>query len=471
MTRKAKLKKSFKKPLKRVSKRTSNRKKVVKRGLLRTSQAYHQGLAAGREQGYSKGFESGVANGRATMLTPFEGTSIIIPTYNQKEMLQQCIESIKAYTPEPHEIIVIDNGSDDGTGAYLDSMKGKVRYRINGHNLGFAGGANQGLRMARGTTLLLLNNDTVVTSGWLSNMLRAVNESDHIGLAGPMTNYISGDQLVSAPYQNLMEMQHFARSFNRSDSGKWSMTGRLTGFCFIMRRELFRRLGFFDEGFQVGNCEDDDFGLRVRLLGHELYILGDTFIHHVGSVSMKALGTTDFSEVYGRNMQYYSRKWGLPDRLLGEVQGLPGRRKMTDFYPAFGVVKGAGPQLYWIENGVRYPLDSAPPGLPVVRVSQIDLWSWPIGESRSGASMGAWMVNLHASGDEEAWLRGELRQSPDGDLYQWDGSALRRLATETALHTWGYAAFPSKPLTTEQLHELPKGPPILAPIILAAENL
>src|SRR5690606_11862015 len=120
-------------------------------------------------------------------------------------------------------------------------------------------------------------------------------------LFGPTTNYISGDQQIPVPYSSLEEMHHFAKGLNdQSDPAAWKETGRLTGFCVIMRRDCFERLGYMDEGFEIGNCEDDDYALRAQLLGYRLAIAYDTFIHHHGSVSMKALGDR-FDEVYGRN--------------------------------------------------------------------------------------------------------------------------------------------------------------------------
>ncbi|NOU90923.1 glycosyltransferase [Paenibacillus sp. LMG 31460] len=115
--------------------------------------------------GFDKGYEDGLNSGTREGIGKrplFEGTSIIIPTYNQKAFLLECIESIRVYTPEPYELIIIDNGSTDGTLDHLISDTTGIRFRFIDHNLGFAGAVNQGLQIARGTSLVLLNNDTVV---------------------------------------------------------------------------------------------------------------------------------------------------------------------------------------------------------------------------------------------------------------------------------------------------------------------
>ena len=100
-------------------------------------------------------------------------TSIVIVTYNQIEFTRQCLDSIRLLTDEPYELIVVDNGSTDGTVEYLQAMP-DVRLIENDSNRGFPAAANQGMAVAAGKQVLLLNNDVVVTTGWLGRMLRAL---------------------------------------------------------------------------------------------------------------------------------------------------------------------------------------------------------------------------------------------------------------------------------------------------------
>lgn len=144
-------------------------------------------------------------------------TSIIILTFNQLQFTQECVESIQRHTPEPHEIVFVDNGSHDGTVKWLrQQAKAHNNYRLieNKKNLGFAKGCNQGMAAAKGEYLLLLNNDVVVTGGWLAGMLACINASADYGIVGPMTNNIAGpQQLATVPYGNMEEMQAFAAHF------------------------------------------------------------------------------------------------------------------------------------------------------------------------------------------------------------------------------------------------------------------
>ena len=179
-------------------------------------------------------------------------------------------------------------------------------------------------------------------------------------------------------------MPVFAQRFNMPDPAKWQRTERLTGFCLLFRRELWERTGFLDEGYEVGNYEDDDYNIRVRLQGYSLVIARDTFIHHYGSVSMKALGDK-LSEVNNHNMQAYMDKWGNPHELIHRVQELAGLQAGIDnaspqpqplgetaFFPQHVVIRGINETLYWVQGGFRRPITSAVT-LPVIRLSQVDL--------------------------------------------------------------------------------------------------
>ena len=143
--------------------------------------------------------------------------SIVILTFNQLEFTQKCVQSIQRHTPEKHELIFVDNGSTDGTKKWLRrQIKENHNYRFieNKTNLGFAKGCNQGIAAARGEYLLLLNNDVVVTSNWLSGMRECLNRNPNIGIVGPMTNQISGIQKIpGAPYPSIDHLDEFARQF------------------------------------------------------------------------------------------------------------------------------------------------------------------------------------------------------------------------------------------------------------------
>lgn len=433
-----------------------------------SGRGYDKGYDVGYNHGYTKGYEVGLGQGKEGFVRPFEGTSIVIPSYNQRDLLRQCLESIKECTPEPHEIIVVDNGSADGTLEYLKSLGRQVRYYRSEKNLGFAGGVNLGLMMARGTTLLFINNDTVVTAGWLSNLLHCLNHCPNAGLVGSVTNYISGEQLVQTSYNDLDEMRAFAAVQNRRNPDLWGLTGRLTGFCVLMRREFFSRLGYFDEGFLVGNCEDDDFGFRARLLGAELVIAGDSFVHHVGSVSMKSLGER-FDEVYSKNLAFYSQKWGDTNAVLAVVKPLHevGQIRTIDLYPSHVIVKGPGRAAYWIDQGERRLIQGEPP-YPAVRLSQIDIRSWPLGCEVKAAEIVRCLTDMAAQGlaADCAMVR-----TPNGAIYQLRKGMLHLVITPWAMKAWMLDRHAIVNCTEEWVASVPQGLPIIAPPVLRSDML
>ncbi|NOV04240.1 glycosyltransferase family 2 protein [Paenibacillus planticolens] len=450
-----------------------NRGNVLSLSTASYNRGYNEGFNlaydSAHDYAYQLGWEAGAAPSN------FQGTSIIIVTTNaQRQHLQNCIESIYEHTPEPFEIIVIDNASTDDTAQYLKELTGKIRYRILTSNLGFAGGTNQGLRMARGANLLFLNNDTIVTKDWLKNMLACLYSSEKFGLVGPMTNYISGEQLLETTYASTEEMHRFAAAFNQSNADKWHVSTRLTGFCVLMRRGGFERLGYLDEGFEIGNCEDDDFGLRARMMGLELVIAKDTFIHHVGSVTIKALGEQRFEEVYGRNLEFYARKWGESHSLLHEVrQKLDGgSAAMNDFYPSHIVVRGVSSRLYWIENGRRHPIEGEAHHLSASRVSQVDLRSWPMGHSLPHHEVQSKLAAL-AQGAcvDGVYHEGALVRSEGNTIYQVKGGKLHRFINEWSLRYWNMDLRHQTHVGWDELHRFATALPLIAPAIIKANNV
>ncbi|MCQ6559727.1 glycosyltransferase family 2 protein [Paenibacillus mendelii] len=440
--------------------------------LAKESAGFNDGFSKGYNKGYEDGFSRGRNAGAANFTLPFEGTSIIIPTYNQLHYVKECIESIVQHTPEPYELIVIDNASDDGTAAYLKSAGG-LRYRINKENLGFAGAVNQGLMLARGTTLLILNNDSVVTPNWLSNLLVCLGSNPQYGIVGPVTNYISGDQLIETSYTNIEDMQRFSRSFNQSDASRWKVTSRLTGFCMLLRREDFRRLGYFDEGFEIGNCEDDDYGLRARLLGLQLVIAKDTFIHHYGSVSMKSLNDR-FDQVYEKNLAFYANKWADPHGMLSLAwqRTLNGVTLRTiDSYPTCVIVQGTGSTTYWVENGIRSPIAGAASDVQAVRVSRIDLRNWQLGEAIHVEEVMRRMNNLYGSPSGSSDIEGRLIRLQDGTVYQRKGGRLHRFMNRQAAAAWKLDHYEPLTLTQRDLQGYEEGPPIISPPVMKADNI
>jgi len=239
--------------------------------------------------------------------------SIIILTFNQLPYTIECVESIRRHTPEPYELLFIDNGSTDGTVPWLRALAGRepslCRLIENGTNLGFAKGCNQGLEAAHGDYLLLLNNDVVVTEGWLSGLLACFRYHPETGIVGPLTNNISGIQrLPAAPSSPRAGLDEFAAGIRTRFGGRRIYHRRIVGFCMLFSRDLLNRVGYLDESFGNGNFEDDDYCLRAELEGFRNLIAGDVFIHHYGSISFRG-NNMDYAQAMTGNRGVFNRKW------------------------------------------------------------------------------------------------------------------------------------------------------------------
>ncbi len=234
--------------------------------------------------------------------------SIVIVTFNEIAYTRKCVASIVAHTPDPYEIVFVDNGSTDGTPEWLATVPG-ARVLRNATNLGFAAAANQGIRAAAADRIVLLNNDVVLTEGWLAGLARHLERDPRVGLVGPVSNYVSGAQLdPTAAYESVLEMEEHARRTARERRGQSEEARRLVGFCLLARAQVFREVGLFDERFALGNFEDDDLCVRAALAGWRLVIAKDVFVHHYGSRTF--LGNRiNYREALERNKAYFLEKW------------------------------------------------------------------------------------------------------------------------------------------------------------------
>lgn len=247
---------------------------------------------------------------------PQPAASIVVLTYNQLDVTRLCVDSLFRHTRD-FELIVVDNASGDGTVDYLQHLASRhpnVKIILNDQNRGFAGGCNQGIAVAQGHHVVLLNNDTVVGEGWLEGMM-AASEAPGIGLVGPRTNCITGPQQVDGvdyDQHSLDGFEVYASEWRRRHAGETLAIQRVIGFCMLIRREVIDRIGGLDLRFGRGNFEDDDFCLRAQVAGFGIVVANDVFIHHFGSVTFKGQ-KIDYRQAMEENWGKFKRKWLLPE--------------------------------------------------------------------------------------------------------------------------------------------------------------
>ena len=190
--------------------------------------------------------------------------SILIVTWNNWDLTRACLQSVLAFSlPRQTEVLVVDNGSTDGTrlGLYgFQCQHPNLRVIFNDSNRGFAAANNQALRQATGDVLVLLNNDTIATPGWLRGLCRWL-EDPAVGLIGPVTNCIGNEAQIATDYHDLAGLLGCARRARTASAGRGFDITALAMYCVAMRREVLDDVGELDERFEVGMFEDDDFTL------------------------------------------------------------------------------------------------------------------------------------------------------------------------------------------------------------------
>jgi len=244
----------------------------------------------------------------------FPKTSIIIVSYNNLEYLQQSLESVWNRTLWPNlEVIVVDNHSDTAVRQYLRGAaqhESRLKLILNDENVGFPRANNQGIEAAvNADYLVLLNDDTIVTTGWLGRLLRHL-EAPGVELVGPVTNWAGNEAKIEVGYQDITRLDEFADAYVLDHEHETRDIRVLGMYCVAMRRTLIDRIGPLDERFGIGMFEDDDFAERVRRAGGRVVLAEDVFIHHWGRASFGALEPAQYERIFDENRRQYEQKWG-----------------------------------------------------------------------------------------------------------------------------------------------------------------
>jgi len=237
--------------------------------------------------------------------------SIIIPVFNKFEYTFACLQSILNETDGEYEVIVVDDGSSDLTLQIGDYVSG-IRLVRNEENLGFIGSCNAGAGAARGEYLLFLNNDTVVTPGWLDSLLQCFDHFSNVGLAGAKLVYPDG-RLQEAG--GIIWQDGSGWNYGRlkdPDSPEFNYPREVdfcSGACIIIPHQLFLELGGFDERFKPAYYEDVDLAFKVRKAGRKtMYQPFSEVIHFEGISSGTDLsaGTKRYQVI---NQKKFYEKW------------------------------------------------------------------------------------------------------------------------------------------------------------------
>lgn len=230
--------------------------------------------------------------------------SIIIPHLNGKHHLDDCLQSLRRQSFTDFEVILVDNGSTDGSQEYVRQHYPEVRLLELGRNFGFTGACNAGWQAAKGDIIILLNNDTEAHPDWLANVVDAFNRYPKAGIvASKMLLFDRRDHLHTAGDYVRIDGIPGNRGVWQRDEGQYDREELVFSACggsAAYRRALLDEIGFLDDDFFF-SCEDVDMGWRANLAGWDVVYVPTAVIYH----KLKATGGDVTGSYYdGRNFLY-----------------------------------------------------------------------------------------------------------------------------------------------------------------------
>jgi GT2 family glycosyltransferase/glycosyltransferase involved in cell wall biosynthesis len=272
--------------------------------------------------------QHGVAEGRspaAAVVTPqdcAERIDIVVPVYNALADVKVCLASLREKRDGfAVRVIVVNDGSDAETTAWLreycpcDPVFTLIEHP---HNKGYTQAVNTGLRASDAPYVITQNSDTIATSGWLRGLVRCINSAPEIGIAGPLSNAASW-QNVPSLYDETgafavndipggRSPDEMALLVARASSRAYPRLPFVNGFCFMIKRAVIDAIGYMDEAnFPVGYGEENDFCIRAADAGFKLAIADDTYVFHAKS---KSFGHSRRKELSKQGSETLKRKHG-----------------------------------------------------------------------------------------------------------------------------------------------------------------
>ena len=241
--------------------------------------------------------------------------SVIVLMWNQGLLTLNCLKSIYERSDYKNlEVILVDNASDPKEAAIVTSWienynLSQTIYVRNDENLGFAAGNNVGLKIASGDFMVVLNNDTEVTPGWIWRSIKHFAVNPRLGLLGPSTNNCGNEARVILRRDDENWLQEVIPRFGIRQLCAIPAT-TIAFFCVFISRDVLNNVGLISEEYGKGYFEDDDYCRRAQEAGYEISIARDVFVHHQMSASFDLLGDSAKAELFKANKAVYESKWG-----------------------------------------------------------------------------------------------------------------------------------------------------------------
>jgi GT2 family glycosyltransferase/glycosyltransferase involved in cell wall biosynthesis len=242
--------------------------------------------------------------------------SIIVLMWNQGLMTVKCLQSIVQRSDYPNlEIILVDNDSKVEESELVTNWIGNqsiqnISYIRNSTNLGFAGGNNVGMSQATGDYLVVLNNDTEVSPGWIWRSLKHFYRNPSLGILGPSTNNCGNEGRIKLHVAEHDWLSEAVPRFNFR-APHLIQVNTVAFFCAFIPRKAFEEIGLISEDYGRGYFEDDDYCRRAQASGYEIGIARDVFVYHKMGASFNLMEDSEKSKLFYENKDKYEAKWGL----------------------------------------------------------------------------------------------------------------------------------------------------------------
>ena len=279
---------------------------------------------------------------------------IIIPVWNQLSFTKDCVESVfKNTAGVDYRLIVIDNASNDETNHYLEGLRDSGNEKVilirNEKNLGFVKAVNQGITASRAAYVCLLNNDTLVMKNALEEMIAIAESAGDIGIVNPSSNNLGQKPAAGEP------IELYADKIGKH-RGEFIELGAGIGFCMLIKRRLFEKIGLFDEIYGMGNFDDTDFSRRAIQAGFRCVRACGAYVYHRENTSFNKMKT--FDDDFRRNREIYEFRWGKPKRIAYVLDKIDTNllKKMNN--AAVNLARGGNWVWYFVKDPIAIPKHS-----------------------------------------------------------------------------------------------------------------
>lgn len=270
--------------------------------------------------------------------------SIVVVSHNALDQTRRSLDALRASVPAnlTVDFHYVDNGSVDGTPEYLAAQP-DVQLIRNSHNVGAPLARNQALREVKGDYIVVMDNDVMVSPGWLERLIWHADADARSGCVGCLADRAGqGAQVEYSGTSEPAEIAAFASALAQENDRKWRHKGLLSSFLLLMRREVLDRLGGFDGTFSPWGFEDDDFTLRSHLLGFRNRMALDVFVRHEAYDGPKA---AHHDQLLAQNWQRFAAKWAFAEApKYGDYTGLMNLEQMDWSAEQLRVEPQANPQ-------------------------------------------------------------------------------------------------------------------------------